>query len=355
MGKAASLANIGTIADSSLGFRNRLINGGMTVDQRNAGASMTANGGTFAVDRFVFSTNQVGKATAQRSTTAPAGFINSLLVTSSAATSFASGDYFSVKQVIEGFNCADLNWGATAASEGKTAATVTVSFWVRSSLTGTFGGALNNSAVDRSYPFSYTISSANTWEQKSVTIAGDTSGTWLSDNGAGIQVRFALGMGSTYSGTAGAWVAGDIESVTGAVNVLGTSGATFYITGVQLEKGSTATSFDYRPIGTELALCRRYTYIDKIAGSGSLGSSTTAFISYQFPQKMRATPTITFVGGGTAGNGVDSKSVSSLSGTDSPTDNQVLLVLTLSNALVSGAVTQGAYFWNSTFSFVAEL
>jgi hypothetical protein len=282
------------------GFKSRIINGAMVIDQRNAGASMTANGGTFAVDRFVFSTNQVGKATAQRSTTAPTGFINSLLVTSSAATSFASGDFFSVKQAIEGFNCADLNWGATAASEGKTAATVTVSFWVRSSLTGTFGGALNNSAVDRSYPFSYTISSANTWEQKSVTIAGDTSGTWLSDNGAGIQVRFALGMGSTYSGTAGAWVAGDIESVTGAVNVLGTNGATFYITGVQLEKGSTATSFDYRPYSAELALCQRYYQnYGKNANAeifGAFNGTGRQRCSFVWPTPMRASATLSTTG-----------------------------------------------------------
>jgi hypothetical protein len=278
-----------------MGFRNRIINGAMVIDQRNAGASITANGGTFAVDRFVFSTNQVGKATAQRSTTAPTGFINSLLVTSSAATSFASGDFFSVKQAIEGFNCADLNWGATAASEGKTAATVTVSFWVRSSLTGTFGGALNNSVNNRSYPFSYTISSANTWEQKSVTIAGDTSGTWLTDNGAGIQVRFALGMGSTYSGTAGAWVAGDIESVTGAVNVLGTNGATFYVTGVQLEKGSTATSFDYRPYGTELQLAQRYYEFGK---AGVFAQSSGSFIAlvHNFAVVKRTAPTMVNAG-----------------------------------------------------------
>ena len=282
------------------GFKNRIINGAMMIDQRNAGASITANGSTFAVDRFTFSTNLVSKATAQRSTTAPTGFINSLLVTSSAATSFASGDYFSVKQAIEGFNCADLAWGTASA------ATVTVSFWVRSSLTGTFGGALNNSANNRSYPFSYTISSANTWEQKSVTIAGDTSGTWLTDNGAGIQVRFALGMGSTYSGTAGAWVAGDIESVTGAVNVLGTNGATFYITGVQLEKGSTATSFDYRPYGTELQLCQRYyDAVTLFGSSGTRGNllcflyTTTgwegAWAGVVTAVPMRATPTITTV------------------------------------------------------------
>ena len=286
------------------GMRNRIINGDMRIDQRNAGASITANGSTFAVDRFRFSTNLVSKATGQRSTTAPTGFTNSLLVTSSAATSLASGDYFSITHAIEGFNCVDLNWGAAAASAGKTAATVTVSFWVRSSLTGTFGGGINNSGNSRSYPFSYTISTANTWEQKSVTIAGDTSGTWLTDNDIGLSVRFALGMGSTYSGTAGAWVAGDIETVTGAVNVLGTNGATFYITGVQLEKGSAATGFENRQYGQELALCRRY-YRKLGGGAGTPISSpgaqyqdaNTLYFTYSADlTDMRTVPTPSFIG-----------------------------------------------------------
>ena len=288
-GKVLAVAGTMTLASQNMspytGFKNRIINGAMVIDQRNAGASMTANGSTYAVDRFIFSTNLVSKATGQRSTTAPTGFINSLVVTSSAATSFASGDYFSITQRIEGFNCADLAWGTASASA------ITISFWVRSSLTGTFGGAINNSANNRSYPFSYTISSANTWEQKSVTIAGDTSGTWATDNTTGLQVRFALGMGSTYSGTAGAWVGSDIESVTGAVNVLGTNGATFYITGVQLEKGSTATSFDYRPYGTELALCQRYySTVGAIRTVGASSSTTGVVLPISIPVTLRGTP-----------------------------------------------------------------
>jgi len=276
----------------SMGFRNRIIGGCMRIDQRNAGVAVTANGSTYAVDRFVFSTNQVSKATAQRSTTAPAGFTNSLLVTSSAATSFASGDYFSITQKIEGFNCADLAWGTASA------VAVTISFRVRSSLTGTFGGAINNSANNRSYPFSYTISAANTWEEKTIVVPGDTTGTWLTDNGTGMNVRFALGMGSTYSGTAGAWTAGDIESVTGAVNVLGTNGATFYITGVQLEAGSVASPFERRPYGEMLMLCQRYyvkfgggvTY--GTIGTGQAGTTTGAQIVVPLPVEMRATPTV---------------------------------------------------------------
>jgi hypothetical protein len=224
----------------------------MVIDQRNAGASVTPTDNAYTVDRWQYSVSQASKLTAQQSTTAATGFINSLLTTSSSAYSIVAGDYFMINQRIEGLNTFDLGWGTAFAK------TVTVSFWVRSSLTGTFGGAINNAANDRSYPFTYAISVANTYEYKTVTIAGDTSGSWLTTNGIGVIVRFGLGIGSTYSGTAGSWSGSTFFGATGATSVVGTSGATFYITGVQLEKGSTATSFDYRPYGTELALCQRY-------------------------------------------------------------------------------------------------
>ncbi len=238
---------------AKVGMVNRIINGDMRIDQRNAGASVTPANGAYTLDRW--SSNQFASASkysVQQSSVAPAGFNNSLLVTSLSAYSIASGDLYSIYQPIEGFNVADLGWGTA------NAATVTLSFWVRSSLTGTFGGAFQNDAGDRAYPFSYTISSANTWEQKTITVVGDTTGTWLKTNGAGITIKFGLGVGSTRSATAGSWAAGNYSSATGATSVVGTNGATFYITGVQLEKGSTATSFDYRPYGTELALCQRY-------------------------------------------------------------------------------------------------
>jgi hypothetical protein len=200
-----------------------------------------------------------------------------------------SADRFAFTQLIEGFNTADLAWGTASAK------TVTLSFWVRSSLTGTFGGALQNNDATRSYPFTYTINAANTFEYKTVTIAGDTTGTWLTDNQTGIGVRFSLGTGTTYSGTAGAWAAADYRSATGAVSLVGTNGATLYITGVQLEVGSTATSFDYRPYGTELALCQRYYW--KITGSTNVpfgsgfNESTTSGQSITFfPVEMRTAP-----------------------------------------------------------------
>lgn len=282
------------------GFKNRLINSDMRIDQRNAGASVTPAGGGYGCDRWKFELSQSSKLTAQRSTTAPTGFINAQLVTSSSAYSVLTGDYFAVGQLIEGLNVSDLAWGTASA------ATVTLSFWVRSSLTGTFGGAISNSAQNRSYPFTYTISSANTYEQKTITIAGDTSGTWLTDTGVGMRVYFSLGAGATYSGTAGAWAGSAYTSATGATSVVGTSGATFYITGVQLEKGSTATSFDYRPYGTELALCQRY--YQKGLGA-SLVFNAGAYNSAQFCVSMRATPstlTVTPAGGSFTLNASDS-------------------------------------------------
>jgi hypothetical protein len=288
------------------GFKNRIINGAMVIDQRNAGASVTVNGaGTFyLVDRFQAQGQSAdGVFTVQQSTTAPTGFANSILATvTTADSSIGSTQYYFVTQKIEGFNTADLGFGTANASN------VTLSFWVRSSVTGTFGGSLSNDDVTRSYPFTYTISSANTWEQKSVTIAGDTSGTWLTNNGIGIRVYWNIGAGSSYTATANAWASQWAFNATGGTNLIATNGATFYITGVQFEKGSTATSFDYRPYGTELALCQRYfekSYLDGTAvGTFSAGdtnsvrfdpavTSQNAMVGINFAARKRASPTMT--------------------------------------------------------------
>ena len=277
----------------SQGFKNRIINGAMVIDQRNAGASVTpTTSAQYNLDRWQVYNTQSSKFSVQQnagSVTPPAGFSNYLGATSLSAYSITSGDYFTIGQPIEGFNVADLNWGTANAK------TITISFWVRSSLTGTFGACVTNSAFDRSYPFSYTINSANTWEYETITIAGDISGTWLTNNGRGIELDFGIGVGSSNSGTAGSWQSGWKPSVTGAVSVVGTNGATFYITGVQLEVGSTATSFDYRPYGTELGLCQRY--YQQIGGSGapfgnaSAYSGSFAIGNIFFPVTMRTAPT----------------------------------------------------------------
>ena len=291
MTRSRELAELATVYDQgSLSGRNRIINGAMMIDQRNAGASVTIDGtnGTYSVDRWAGADGTDGVYTLQQSSTAPAGFVKSLLATiTTADSSLGATQRAYIFQYVEGNNVADLGWGTANAQA------VTLSFWVRSSLTGTFGGAILNSAEDRSYPFSYTISSANTWEQKSVTIPGDTTGTWLTTNGIGLGVHFGLGIGSTYSGTAGAWAATRYYAPTGATSVIGTSGATFYITGVQLEKGSTATSFDYRPYGTELALCQRYYEIGIGDARGAVNASNQVGNQINFKVSKRVAPTVT--------------------------------------------------------------
>ena len=317
---ATSASAVSAVEIPSFGFKNRLINSAMVIDQRNAGASVTPSSNpTYTLDRWNITFSQASKFTIQQTPSATetgfatrvnAGFTNYLGATVASSVSVGAGDYFALQQLIEGLNVSDLAWGTANAK------TITLSFWVRSSLTGTFGGALSNSAGDRSYPYSYTISSANTWEQKSVTIAGDTSGTWLTTNGVGMYVRFGLGAGSTYSGTAGSWAASNYFTATSAVSVVGTGSATFYITGVQLEKGSTATSFDYRPYGTELALCQRYFQKSYDQANALATATTTGEVRWQaastggesaptvmLPVVMRTAPTLTLYSAATGASG----------------------------------------------------
>ena len=282
---------------NSLGVRNRIINGDMRIDQRNAGSSVTiTTDSTYTLDRWMCEVSQASKFSVQQdaaAVTPPVGFNDYLGVTSLSSYSVGTSDYFTVMQRIEGYNVADLDFGKA------TAKTITISFWVRSSLTGTFGGSIGNSAENRSYPFNYTINSANTWEQKTITIAGDTTGTWLTTNGRGLNVRFSLGMGSTFTDTANAWTTkANVYSATGATSVVGTSGATFYITGVQLEVG-TATPFEHRPYDMELQRCQRYCYAGDSwqFNAGMCGSSTSLWITTRFPVVMRTGPSATITSG----------------------------------------------------------
>jgi hypothetical protein len=285
-----SVANTSLGAGNSSLMKNKIINGAMVIDQRNAGASVTPTTNTYTLDRWQAYTGGLSsKFSVQQnagSVTPPAGYINYLGVTSLSSYTSGASDYLAIVQNIEGLNCTDLGWGTANAK------TVTLSFWVRSSLTGTFGGSLLNSAYNRSYPFTYTISSANTWTQASVTIAGDTTGTWLTTNGVGIRIWFNLGTGSSLSGTAGAWAAGEYENATGSVAVTATNGATLYITGVQLEVGSSATGFEYVNYQTSLANCQRYY---EVFGRGGVGGSRTSALftlNFGFAVSKRATPTI---------------------------------------------------------------
>lgn len=272
------------------GMRNRIINGDMRIDQRNAGAAVTVTNDAnyYTTDRWQIVESSSCVLSAQQVTDAPSGFNNSLKLTvTTAAGSVGASETGFLLQRIEGFNTADLSFGTASAS------TITLSYWVKSSITGTFGGSLKNASSNRSYPFSYTINAANTWEQKIVTIVGDTSGTWTgATNGIGIGLTFDIGSGSSRRGTASTWAASNFDGVTGATSIVTTLNATWQITGVQLEKGSAASAFEYRQYGTELALCQRY--YTSITG-GYIGahafSSNRVLSGIFFPVTMRATPT----------------------------------------------------------------
>jgi len=257
--------NIAQGGSNNVTMRNRIINGAMVLDQRNAGAAVTPTADTYTLDRWSVGMSQASKMTIQQSSTVPSGFSKSLSVTVASAYTPAASEWFGFFQKIEGFNSADLGFGAAGAS------TVTISFWVRSSITGSYGFSLSNSSQNRSYPVLYTVNSANTWEQKTITIPGDTSGTWVgATNGIGLLCIWSLGAGSSYLQTANAWGTGLGLGTTGQTNWITNAGATFYITGVQLEAGTTASPFEYRQYGTELVLCQRY--FQKISGSINGGS-----------------------------------------------------------------------------------
>jgi hypothetical protein len=288
------------------GTRNRIINGDMRIDQRNAGASVTAStttARTYTLDRWHYYVTQASKFTVQRnagSVTPPSGFDYYLGVTSSSAYSITASDQFAIAHLVEGFNSSDFDFGKASAKS------ITLSFWVRSSLTGTFGGALNNSSFNRSYAFSYSISSANTWEQKTITVPGDTSGTWLADNGVGFAITFGLGCGTSVSTTAGSWGTSGAVSATGATSVVGTNGATFYITGVQLEPGTVATPFERRSYGQELALCQRYYESATFNWQGAVSASSGYIWDVNYKVSKRTTPTLAYSGGSTSNFGASS-------------------------------------------------
>ena len=304
-GNTATINSMTPTADSLQGFRNRIINGDMRIDQRNAGASITVNNSNInrSVDRWWGTgTASDGVYTMARSTsTPPTGFTNFLRVTvTTADASIGASNTYYMGSTIEGFNVSDLGFGSANAK------TITISFLVRSSVTGTFSGSLLNGAENRSYPFTFAISAANTWETKSVTIAGDTTGTWATDNTAGMVLTFDLGNGSNWRATAGSWVGAGEYGATGAVTLISTLNATFDVTGVQLEVGSVATPFERRDYGTELSRCQRYyeksyalgTAPGTNSGSGlvditsSSNGSGNVVMNFRFNTAKRASPTL---------------------------------------------------------------
>jgi hypothetical protein len=283
--------NDGSVQKTSAltGFRNRIINGDMRINQRNVTSGTSLSNGGYCLDRWNTQLT-ASKYNTQQSSTAPTGFTNSLLVTSTSSYSVGSGDFFAVIQAVEGYNVTDLGYNTASAQS------IVISFWVQSSLTGSFGASLTTGYG--SYPFNYTISSANTWTKISVTIPPNTSyALGSTTNGVGLYLIFSLGCGATYCGTANSWQSGFFYQPTGSVSLVGTNGATFYITGVQLEAGSTATDFERRPYGTELALCQRYYYehargSTKPIFSGFNAGTTRSYGSVYFPVNMRANPVL---------------------------------------------------------------
>ena len=300
MSKARQLADLGNVYDDgALSNRNLIINGAMQVAQRGTSVSVSqgSNGGYQTVDRFRFNIEGTGVATVSQSTDAPAGFKNSHKVEVTTTNASPTGtDYNTLQTRIEGQNAVQCGFGTSDAQQ------MTLSFYVKSSLTGLFGGSIANSSTNRSYPFGYTINSANTWERKTITFTADTTGTWASDNTTGPKVLFGLGLASYFLGTDGAWTAADKHGVTGQINLFATNGATWQITGVQLEVGDTATPFEHRSYGDELARCERYgqqVSFNIYIGNGS-GFYWSNSINYQ--TTMRTAPTFGSLSGGSTGN-----------------------------------------------------
>lgn len=310
--------NIATDATVGLGMKNRIINGDMTIDQRGSGSTSVTSSTTYVTaDRFFFNVapafNSVTTTNVNLdSLTPPAGFNNYIGCQVDTGTTVTGDVHYNIRQQIEGYNVADLDYGTSNAK------TITVSFWVRSSLTGDFSFSLRNSGSNRAYVTTYNIASANTWEKKTITIAGDTTGTWLKTNGVGLTVNWGLGnsTGNFSTSTLNQWIADNATGATTAVDWIETTGAKWYLTGVQLEVGENATPFENRMYGTELALCMRYyqkSYDDGVSpGTAStsgqvnhnfLNLGNYGNITESFTVPMRATPTMTVYDGTSGSSG----------------------------------------------------
>jgi len=290
-------ANLAEAAGSGFAFRNRIINGDMRIAQASGGAS-SAYGGVYPVDRFRPDASFNNSWTIQKNAggvTPPSGFTDYVGFTNGTAYTVGSTDNLLLSHAIEGFNIADFGWGTASAK------TITLSFWVRSSITGQHGGVVANNN-GRTYPFSYTIPSANTWAYITITVPGDTSGTWATNNAMGLRIYFGLAEGSSNVAAAGSWYAGTYYGASGSVSLAATAGATWCITGVQLEKGTVATPFEFRPYGTELALCQRYYWEPVNSSQGHpiaslvYGDATYSTVSFKNPVTMRTSPSVSFSG-----------------------------------------------------------
>ena len=358
--KGSELAAAETVQEArdvvSAGRKNLVINGDQRIDQRNSGSAV-ATSSSFPVDRFTISHSSNGSFSAQRSTEAPIGFQYSTKFTTTTADTSLTGSqrclYFTK---IEGQNAQHLEFGTTNAKP------VTLSFWVRSSVTGTFSGSLQNGAQNRSYPYNYTINAADTWEYKTITIPGDVTGTWATDNTKSHQIFWSLGMSPDYAAPVNAWVAAQRwGSTTGTTGIMGTLNATWYITGVQLEVGRNATEFEHRSIGEELALCQRYYYeypkgnTYNIIANGFANTSSNALFHFQFPVPMRSAPVVATTGNWQVIDGT-SHNVTGFSATTDATTLTGRVDATTSGLTVGrGTMLRNNNDATATFSFNAEL
>ena len=287
-----------SFATQLTGHRNMVVNGGMTVSQRYETSEYTPTNNEWTLDQMRYDLSQSGKFKVQQVTDAPAGFSHSMKVTSLSAYTSGASDYFLLQNFIEGTDSARLGWGTSDAQ------TVTLSFYVKSSIAGVHACGIRNQAYNRSKTETYTINNANTWERKTVTFTGDTSGTWLTSTNSGLKINFDLGSGSNFvASSTGTWLSTPDFITSNSVKVLATNGATWYITGIQLEVGDTVTSYEHKSYGEEIAKCQRYYYLLYRRGSssdgniciGGLGScytGTSIYIDLGFPTQMRAAPTL---------------------------------------------------------------
>lgn len=359
MSNARELSQVTNITES---YKNKLINGAITIDNYNQGASVTPTGsGTFVVDRWgtynsqpsKFSVRQMNardtSASNYEANSAPTGFVNSLKFTSTSAYSIGSGEVFGFAQAIEGFNIQDLNFGTANAIP------VIISFWAKSSLTGQFGVFLKNGGVfsggfdNLFYITSYTINAANTWEYKTILITPPTSGSWAVNSNAGLCLAFSLGAGASVTGGSASWGSTFYNQPSGSVNLVANNGATLYITGVQVEKGTVATEFDFRSIGQELELAQRYAFRYSAAGNldnyapfgiGRYYGTNAVQLFIKFPVTMRYPPGTIIVGGSLVTNdtGFSAFALTSI----------VLNERAYDGATVTGSTTSGTTAGNAT-------
>jgi len=294
MSKARQLADLGNVYDDgALSNRNLIINGAMKVAQRGTSVTGVTSSGYRTCDRFVVSMLTLGTWTISQSTDAPEGFANSLkLDCTTADASPAAGDYLFIDQRIEGQNLQMLKKGTSNALP------LTLSFWVKSSKTGDFQVNLNDTDNTRIISSVVTINATSTWEQKTITFDGDTTGTLGNDNDTSLRVEMWFDAGSNWTSgaTATAW-----ESLVSADRAAGTTLALgnstsneLYLTGVQLEVGDTATPFEHRSYGDELARCQRYYSYGDYRGTTVTYDQVVSPPNIYHPVELRASPSLSF-------------------------------------------------------------